>query len=265
MRRSLLAVFLIAAAAAVASSASAAPVAATTHGAESTSLASSVAVGDLLSGLIATELPGDLGWHSANPAAGNSLLPTGLPAFTDDVNNTGLAGLLNDFPPAGAPSKRIQYNLAAAADIAKIQILSGNDGKDGRIYSTTVISVSTNNGGNFSPLGYFQSDPSGSTNAGQLASTLVEITDSSGGALASGVTNLIFEFYAVDNTGGQLRDPFDGLNPFTGVDDGLSAAFVSPLIWEIDALAVPEPTAAALLGAASLAAVTRRRQNIARR
>ena len=72
-------------------------------------------------------------------------------------------------------------------------------------------------------------------------------------------------FYAVDNTGGQLRDPFDGLNPFTGVDDGLSAAFVSPLIWEIDALAVPEPTAAALLGAASLAAVTRRRQNIARR
>ena len=43
-----------------------------------------------------------------------------------------------------------------------------------------------------------------------------------------------------------MRDPFDGVNPFTGFDDGLSAAFVSPLVWELDLVRVPEPTAPAL-------------------
>jgi hypothetical protein len=50
------------------------------------------------------------------------------------------------------------------------------------------------------------------------------------------VTNLRFDFYFVDNTASEMRDPFDGVNPFTGVDDGLSAPFVSPLVWEIDVI-----------------------------
>ncbi len=38
-----------------------------------------------------------------------------------------------------------------------------------------------------------------------------------------------------------MRDPFDGVNPFTGTDDGLNAAFVSPLVWEIDVLGTDSP------------------------
>ncbi len=38
-----------------------------------------------------------------------------------------------------------------------------------------------------------------------------------------------------------MRDPFEGVNPFTGADDGLSAAFVSPLVWEIDVLGTDSP------------------------
>jgi hypothetical protein len=244
---------------------SAAPTAVTTHGADSTSLSSMIAVGDLISGQNGVELVGDLGWHPANPAAPNSTLPQGLPTFTDDVNNTGLFGLLNDFPPAGAPAKRVQYSLGGAKDIREIQILSGNDGKDGRVFSTTVISASTNGGGSFSTLGYFQSDLSGTVNAGQWGSTLVEITDDAGGPLAAGVTDLIFEFYAVDNSQGELRDPFDGVNPFTGVDDGFNAPIASPLIWEIDVIGVPEPTAAVLatMTFAGLAIQRRRRAAIA--
>jgi len=50
------------------------------------------------------------------------------------------------------------------------------------------------------------------------------------------VTDIEFNFYAVDNTQGQMRDPFSGVNPFTGTDDGLTFPVVSPLIWEIDVL-----------------------------
>ena len=48
-----------------------------------------------------------------------------------------------------------------------------------------------------------------------------------------------------------MRDPFDGINPFTDTDDGLTAAFVSPLVWEIDVLGtVSSPRLwAALVGA----------------
>ncbi|GAB4186804.1 MAG: hypothetical protein Kow00105_01390 [Phycisphaeraceae bacterium] len=241
----------------VAASASAAVVSSTQHGATGSALNGLVQSGDLLSGLIGVELPGDQGWHPANPASGNSLLPQGLPAFTNDSGESGLAGLLNDFPGPGAPTKRVQYTLNAPSDIGSIGILSGNDGLDGRVFSTTVISYSTDGGANFSVLGYFQSDPSGTINAGQWGSTYVTIWDDASITMLSGVTDLIFEFYAVDNTGGQLRDPYDGVNPFTGVDDGLGAAFVSPLIWEID-VTVPEPASLSLLALGGLAMIRRR-------
>jgi hypothetical protein len=247
--------------------AEAAPTATTVHGAGSTTLSASVAINDLISGLIATEVAGDTGWHPANPASGNPLAAEGLAAFTDDVNNTGLAGLLNDFPAAGAPTKRIKYDLGGATDIRRIQILSGNDGKDGRVFSTTVIGVSTNGGGSFTTLGYFQSDPSGTVNIGTWGSTLVSITDDGGGPLASGVTHVAFDFYAVDNTQGEMRDPFNGVNPFTGVDDLLTAPISSPLIWEIDVIGVPEPSAIGLLvlGALGAAGAGRSRRRTERR
>lgn len=229
----------------------------TTHGPESTSLNSSIAVGDLLSGLIGTELTGDLGWHPANSDPLDR-----LPAFTDDggIRGTGLTGLMNDFPGTGNPAKLVAYDLGGTFDIGRIQILSGNNGKDGRVFSTTVVNYSTDGGNSFSLLGYFQSDPSGTVNVGQQwGSTLVEIFDDASPTLLAGVTHLQFNLFAVDNTAGQMRDPFDGVNPYTGLDDGLTAAFVSPLIFEIDVIAVPEPTTLALLGLGVLL-LWRRRQ-----
>lgn len=233
----------------------------TQHGPDATSLDGQIETNDLIAGLIATELAGDLGWHGANTLPADQ-----LPAFTDGLGiappgGSGLTGLLNDFPPAGDPVKRVQYNLPSARDIGSIKVLTGNNGKDGRVFSTFTVSTSTNNGGSFNLLGYFQSDPLGTINSGQWGSTLVTVFDSASATLASGVTNLQFDFYSVDNTGGQYRDPFDGVNPFTGIDDGLTAAFVSPLVFEIDVLRVPEPaTAALLLGGMALMGVGRRKR-----
>lgn len=239
--------------------ASAALTAVSTRGQAFNELDGAISSTDVLQGLIATELPGDQGWHPANPAEADSLNANGLPAFTDGLGGFGgLTGLLNDFPDVGSPTKLIQYDLSAPTNIDQINILTGNrNNADGRIYSTFVIRYSTNNGSTFEPLGgfvrdfegniytdtmgYYQSDPSGVINnetgipgVTEDMANLVEIFDDASTPIATGVTNLQFDFYSVDNTLGENRDPFDGTNPFTGFDDGLSAAFVSPLVWEID-------------------------------
>lgn len=218
---------------------------------------------DCLNGLIPTVLPGDLGWHPANTDPLDQ-----LPAFTDGIGMrpTGLTGLLNDNAP-GLPVKLVDYDISATQcnllGIDSINVHTSNN-EDGRIFSTTVVHYSTDGGTNYNLLGYFQSDPSGTINAagnpvsiGQKA-TMVTIYDDAGPLLPAGVTNLEFDFYSVDNTQGQMRDPFDGVNPFTSVDDLLTAAFVSPLVMEIDVFAVPEPATLGLLLLGGLAVLRRR-------
>jgi hypothetical protein len=205
---------------------------------------------DLIAGKIAVEKPGDLGWHNANPAAIDSNNPNGLPAFTDGAGFVGnLTGLLNDnFPieiASGRPVKIVEYSLDGPSNIDRINIFSGNRlDADGRIFSTAYIEYSTD-GTTLLPLGYFQSDPSGTINnemnpvapldpAQNL--TMLSIFDDASPTMLTGVNKIVFSFYSVDNTQGQMRDPFDGVNAFTGIDDELTAAFNSPLIIEIDVL-----------------------------
>lgn len=225
----------------------------TTHGAQNTDLNSMIAVGDLISGQMGVDLPPIYGWHPANtnPADQGVVL-------TDDLGPlSGLTGLLNDFPTLGTPAKTLQYSLGSATDIGSIQVLTGNGGKDGRVFSTTVVRYSTD-GSTFNLLGYFESDLPGTTNGGRWGSTMVQIFDDASPTLVAGVTDVIFEMYSVDNTQDQYRDPFDGVNPFTGLDDGLTAAFVSPLVYELDVVAVPEPASLGLLVLGGLLAIRRR-------
>jgi hypothetical protein len=197
---------------------------------------------DLIQGLIATELPGDQGWHPAVVNAEDK-----LPAFTDGAGilASGLTGLLNDFPGAGLPAKRIQYELRAPEDIGEIRVFTGNNGRDGRVFHTYTVRFSTDGGQTFTEPIYVQSHPSGTLNNAQFNTWRVVLSQLSeaAGPLAVQATHVEFDFYSVDNTGGQMRDPFDGPNPFTGIDDGLHAAFVSPLVWEIDVIAAVKPPA----------------------
>jgi hypothetical protein len=223
-------------------------VARTSHGdANLVGLEQSIAAGDLLSGLIATEQPGDLGWHPVNNAAQDR-----LPAFTDDHGPGGHAyyGLLNDAciggdctPGYDKPVKLVRYTLDAPKNIHEFRIFTGNlNDADGRIFSTTLIKFSVDGGLNFQDFGYFQSDPSGTQNSpsvGNYHSTLVWIFDDLAQPLLEHVTDIEFDFYAVHNNDNQAHDPFNGTNPFTNVDDGLTPPFTSPLVWEIDALGIP--------------------------
>lgn len=214
----------------------------TQHDTSATAFDGQLSNTDLIAGQLGVE-GADAGWHPANPNAADQ-----LPIFTDGLGGSGgsgVRGLLNDFPDVGTPTKIVSYDTAGE-DITGINILSGNDGADGRVFMSVAIYADNNF------LAYVESDPLGTINnatSNQWASTFVRIRDDSG-VLAAGVNDIRFEFYAVDNTGGQYRDAWDGLNPFTGVDDGLNAAFVSPLIWEIDVL--PEPASLVLLGLAAL-------------
>jgi hypothetical protein len=213
---------------------------------------------DCLQGKIPTVLPGDMGWHPANKDPLDQ-----LPAFTDGagMRATGLTGLLNDWGH-NAPVKLVAYDVTgtdcSAKGVAKINIHSSNN-EDGRIFSTTVIKYSMDNGGSYNLLGYFQSDPSGTINSEGhpnsigMKATMVSVFDDLGAAIIpAGVTNIEFDLYSADNTGGQIRDPFDAdhppaVNPFTGFDDGLDSPIASPLIMEIDVFAVPEPASLLLL------------------
>jgi len=222
-----------------AGSASAQPTITVTQG-EETDLAATYDSIDLIQGLIPTVLPGDKGWHPANTDPLDQ-----LPAFTDGegIRTTGLTGLLNDFPGPGNPAKLVAYALPVPADVQEIRMFTGNNGRDGRVFHTYTVRFSSDGGQTYSEPLYVQSHPSGTLNNPlnhQWYAVLSQLTDATG-PLATGVTHLEFDLYSVDNTGGQMRDPFDGINPFTHTDDGLIAAFVSPLVWEIDVLGADSP------------------------
>jgi hypothetical protein len=197
---------------------------------------------DLIQGLIAVALEGDKGWHSANSDPLDK-----LPAFTDGqgMRDTGVTGLLNDFPGSGQPAKRIEYTLLKSSDIAEVRIFSGNNSRDGRVFHTYTVAFSRDGGATFDSPIYVQSHPSGTLNNAQFNQWRAVLSQLRGqnAPLARGVTNLRFDFYAADNSQGQSRDPFDGLNPFTSLDDQLSASITSPLIWEIDVIEAPALTA----------------------
>lgn len=207
---------------------------------EEANLAALYDTGDLIEGLIAVELPGYEAWYPANTDPADR-----LPAFTDGagLRATGLTGLLADFPGPGNPAKRIQYTLAAPSDISEVRVFTGNDGRDGRVFHTYTVAFSSDGGQTFSGPIYVQSHASGTPNnqnVNQWRVVLSQLQDPAG-FLARGTTHIRLDFYAVDNTLGEARDPFDGVNPFTGVDDGYDAPIVSPLVWEIDVLGQLNP------------------------
>lgn len=226
----------------------------TTQG-EETDLAHPPSFNDLIQGKIATELPGDMGWHPVNTDPRDQLA-----AFTDGILERALfTGLLNDFPGAGNPAKRIQYDLGGPKRIDEIRVFSGNIDRNGRVFHTYTVFFSQDGGETFDFIAYVQSHPSGTLNnenhnRWRFAMTQLYNLE---GPLGTGVTHIRFHFYAVDNLGGQMRDPYDGVNPFTGVNDGLTAAFVSPKILEIDV--VPEPASIGVLGFGVVALWLRRR------
>jgi hypothetical protein len=207
---------------------------------EESDLAASYGSSDLIEGLIPVELPPYLGWYPANTD-----LRDQLPAFTEGtgMRDGGLTGLLADFPGAGSPAKRIQYTLAAPDDISEVRVFSGNDGRDGRVFHTYTVEISSDSGQTFTAPIYVQSHPSGTINDASQNNWRVVLSQlqNTDGFLARGVTDLRLGFYAVANIPGEARDPFDGFNPFTGSDDGLDAPYVSPMVWEIDVLGQPSP------------------------
>ncbi|MFW5697944.1 MAG: PEP-CTERM sorting domain-containing protein [Fimbriimonadaceae bacterium] len=219
----------------------------------------SVSNSDLIAGAIGTERLGDTGWHPANTNPADQ-----LPALTDGAGRVGLAGLLNDFPPVGLPTKLLQYDFALPVNIQSINVFSGNGGADGRVFHTYVVRWSTDNGSNWSDDIYVQSSTLGSLQNGTNEFDYTDIYSSlsaDSGFLASAVTNLQFDFYGVDNGQGQYRDPFEGVNPFTGINDGMNAPNTSPIINEIDVIGQPVPEPATMLGlGAGLAALAARRR-----
>lgn len=229
--------FLVAALGLAGSSIHAAPLVVVTQGEEG-DLPVLYEATDLIQGLIPIELPGDRGWHSANTDPLDQ-----LPAFTDGqgIRATGLTGLLNDYPGTGLPAKLIQYELTLAADITEIRVFTGNNGRDGRVFHTYTVRFSSDGAQTFTEPIYVQSHASGTINNASVNNwrvVLSQLTDTDG-PLATAVTHLEFDFYAVDNTQGQMRDPFDDINPFVGLDDGLTTPVASPLVWEIDVLGHP--------------------------
>lgn len=190
--------------------------------------------GDDLNGLLAV-MQNVSPWHPANTNPADQ-----EPALTDGTGLNGLAGLLNDFPGEGTPAAIARWDLGGLVDLSSLTVFSGNAGRDGRVfhhYDVYVTSASPADSGYNLLISQVISAPFGSVNSGTFEACVTSVADASGGFLAEGITGLEIHFYAVDNTGGQFRDQWDPGNP--NDSDGLTFAFVSPLITEVDAYFVP--------------------------
>ncbi|MCA9416012.1 MAG: hypothetical protein KC917_07070, partial [Candidatus Omnitrophica bacterium] len=189
---------------------------------------------DQLNGLLAV-MQNVSPWHPANTNPADQ-----EPALTDGVGLNGLAGLLNDFPGENTPAGIARWDLGGPVDLSEIRVFSGNSGRDGRVFHHYDVYVTTETP---PTSGYtllaeeVTPEPFGTINSGTYEACVTSLQNSVSGYLGEGITGLEIHFYAVDNTGGEFRDDWD---PGNGDDrDGLTYAFVSPLIYEVDAYFTP--------------------------
>jgi hypothetical protein len=182
-----------------------------------------------------------------------------FPAYTDAAFGGGLHGLLVDNEPvvSGDILQDITYDLAGDT-VTEIRVFNGN--ADARQFTTLVLELSfdgTNFVGVGADSGYFQPAGINTNDPPPGWGTVMRIYDDGGAPLGTGVQAVRFKFFASGNNNPQrFVDPYDGVNPFTGTDDGQAAANQAPLIREIDIL--PEPTSLGLLVVGALAMLRRR-------
>lgn len=188
------------------------------------------------------------GFHPANTAPADQ-----FPAYTDSVFGGGLSGLLADNDPVvdGQVIQDITYTLNGDT-VTELRVFGGNS--DARQFLTLIVELSydgTTFVGVGANNGYFQPAGVNTNDTPQGFGTVMRIFDDSGAPLGTGVQAIRLQFFASGNNNPQRYvDPFDGVNPYTGFDDGQFSANQSPLIREVDVL--PEPTSLLLLGLAGM-------------
>lgn len=196
------------------------------------------AADDAIAGIQAETIQG--GFHEAvtNPA-------DRIPAFTDGASLGALTGLLRDFPGPETPAWSGFWTLPEPVSLQEIRVFSGNNGADGRIFHH--YDVYTTDDPQPSVLSDWRLIASEVRSAEWLAENdgtqraMLTAVTPTGESLAESVTALRIDFYSVtDLTPGQ---PFiDQYNAGTlGDQDGAAAAFVSPLIFEVDAFTSQPP------------------------
>ncbi len=189
---------------------------------------------DPLNGNVATRLSG--GFHPANTMPADQ-----EPAFTDGAGLGAYTGLLMDYPGQNTPAWSGFWVLAGGSpvNLREARVFSGNMGKDGRVFhhydlyatsdpAPSAASVWTRVKEQVTSAAFGASNASGSIEA-----MLTRLTDPAGGNLATAITGMRLDFYAVSNNDNLFHDDWDACN---GADcDGAAAAFQSPLIYEVDA------------------------------
>ena len=189
---------------------------------------------DPLNGNVATRISG--GFHPANSNPADQ-----EPAFTDGASLGGLTGLLADFPGQNIPAWSGFWVLDGGnvVNLRELRVFSGNNGKDGRVFHHYDIYVTDDPVPSAtSPWRLTKEQvtpvPFGTGNlSGAIEASLTQVTNPSGGDLATSVTGLRLDLYAVSRNDNLFHDDWDACQ---GDDrDGAGAAFQSPLVYEVDA------------------------------
>jgi hypothetical protein len=189
---------------------------------------------DPLNGIVAMRISG--GFHSANTNPADQ-----EPAFTDGAGLGALTGLLADYPGQNTPAWSGYWTLAGGStvDLREVRVFSGNRGKDGRVFHHYDLYVTSDPAPSATSTWtrlkeQVTSAAFGTSNAsGSIQAMVTRLTDPAGGTLATGITGMRLDFYAVSRNDNLLHDDWDAC---TGDDrDGAGAAFQSPLIYEVDA------------------------------